>query len=71
MARSELMGLILGAVHDGDVLEIESIVRQVGDARPEVYSSDIRSALVSLLRRNDLELTDQFKVRRTGNPVPA
>ena len=71
MARHEIMHLILNEFNGNDTKSIEDLVETIANAHTDIYPSQIRSALLGLLRRNDLELTDEFQLRRADHPVAA
>lgn len=62
MPRHNLMNVILEYFPDGRVRSLEEVVRDVLDAYPAVSETDLKSAILGLLRRGDLVLTDEFNL---------
>jgi hypothetical protein len=65
MPRSEIMRLVLDQFQDRPRNELEEVIEGVQNtALPDVNLTEIKSAVLGLLRRHKLELTDDFALQR-------
>jgi hypothetical protein len=64
MPQAELNALILGQLQDGHAHSVPQLVESTLSANHSLYESDVKSAVLGLVRRNQIELTDDFKVQR-------
>ena len=64
MARDQLMKLVLEEFRDQSRHELEDVIRKVRASSHDVHGSDVKSAVLGLLRRHQLELTDDFALQR-------
>jgi hypothetical protein len=71
MPRQDLMELVLQQFAAGQERTLEDVVVGVSKTSPVVSESDVRSAVLGLLRRNELQLTDQFNLQQAGDVVAA
>jgi len=62
MPRHNLLNVILGYFSDERVRSLEDVVRHIQDQYPVVSETDLKSAILGLLRRGDLALTDEFNL---------
>jgi hypothetical protein len=71
MPRQDLLDLVLRQFSDGRERTLEEVVSTVVRDAAIVSESDARSAVLTLLRRNELLLTDDFKLQQSNMIVPA
>jgi hypothetical protein len=71
MPRQDLMDLVLQQFSAGEVRTLEEIVAAVGGRSSIVSEAEVRSAILSLLRRNELLLTDQFGLQQADGVLAA
>lgn len=70
MPEAELKRLILKQLQDHRAYSVQDVVDQALGLNHALYESDVKSLLLGLVRRNQLDLTDDFKVRlRQDVPV--
>jgi hypothetical protein len=62
MSKGELKLLIVGRLQDHQPHSVNEVVAAL-TADPSIYESDVRSTLLGLIRRNELDLTDDFRVK--------
>jgi hypothetical protein len=68
MSNVDLKPLILRRLQDYQSHTVTELVTAL-TADPTIYESDVRSALLGLIRRNELDLTDDFKVKLPENEL--
>jgi hypothetical protein len=68
MSKAELNALIMRQLQDHQSHTVNELVTTL-TTDPKLYESDVRSALLGLIRRNQLDLTDDFKVRLPQNEL--
>jgi hypothetical protein len=71
MPRQDLMELVLQQFAAGREQTLEGVVVGVRKTSPVVSEADVRSAVLGLLRRNELQLTDQFNLQQASDVVAA
>lgn len=71
MPRQDLLDLVLRQFSDGRERTLEDVVSAVVRNAAIVSESDARSAVLTLLRRNELLLTDEFKLQQSNTIVAA
>ena len=64
MPRQNLMNLLMGQFSDPNPRDFAELIAQVRIVSPDVSVSDIKSAVLGLLRRQDLILTDDSRLMR-------
>jgi len=62
MGCLDIRTAILVKLQDDKTHSISDLAREMSSGR--IYESDVRSAVLGLVRRNQVELTDDFKIRR-------
>jgi hypothetical protein len=62
MPPAELKSLIVTKLQDAQPHSVPELVREL-TSDPNIYESDVRSALLGLVRRNEIDLTDDFRIR--------
>lgn len=70
MPTMELNELILQVLEDHRQRSIPEVVHEVLLQQP-LYESEIKAALLGLIRRNRLELTENFDLRLPENELAA
>lgn len=66
MAAQELkrlQSLIRGQVKENHSYSVQEVLNRTLAQDSNLYESDVKSALLSLVRQNELDLTDDFKVQ--------
>jgi hypothetical protein len=64
MPPKEIAAIVIQQLADHQAHNIEDVVKRTQAAAPaDLYTSDIKSAVLGLVRRNELSLTDDFKVQ--------
>ena len=67
MPRDKIIAMVLESLGDHrahDIQEVvDSAIRKSETVPQRLYVSDVRSAVLGLVRRNQVELTDDFKVK--------
>jgi hypothetical protein len=71
MPRQDLMNLVLQQFSAGEVRTLEEVVAGVGERSSTVSEAEVRSAVLSLLRRNELLLTEQFGLQQADSVLAA
>ena len=65
MERNQIMELVLSQFGEPHPHELEDVIQGVRkEATPPLLRSEIKSAVLGLLQRRDLELTDDFTLQR-------
>jgi hypothetical protein len=67
MPEKQIALLVLNQMRDNQKHDITDVVQRTLEgarSRGNVYSGDIRSAVLGLIRGHKIELTSDFKVRR-------
>lgn len=73
MTREQIMAAIMEYAKewgDGETHGIDFVVERMQAGCRLDYTGDIRAALVRLLRRGELELTDEFRLRLPIEEAP-
>jgi hypothetical protein len=65
------MDLVMQQFSAGEARTLGEVVAAVGDASSAVSEAEVRSAVLSLLRRNELLLTEQFMLERADSALAA
>lgn len=67
MPRRQIMAMVLKQLEDHRAHNLSDVVvatvEESRKANQPVYQSDVRSAVLGLVRQNELELTDNFQVQ--------
>jgi hypothetical protein len=72
MPRHDLMNFVLSLFEDGQSLTMEQIIKRVRDERGDILTvTEIKSAVLALLRREDLAFSPSFGLLRSTQPVAA
>jgi hypothetical protein len=73
MPRQDLMDLVLRQFTAGETRTLEDVFGSVFEAAGNIpiSESDVRSAILTLLRRNELRLTEDFRLRLADIAVAA
>jgi hypothetical protein len=71
MPRQNLMNIILAFFPQGTVRTFEEVVQHIRDEYPIVSETEFKSAVLGLLRRGDLVLTDNFNLTIPGTALAA
>jgi hypothetical protein len=61
--QTELKDLILKQLQDRQAHSVQEVVEQALELNHGLFESDVKSALLGLVRRNRLDFTDDFKVQ--------
>jgi hypothetical protein len=66
------MDLVMQQFSAGEVRTLEEVVAVVGERSSSTVSdAEVRSAVLSLLRRNELLLTEQFRLQQADRVLAA
>ena len=65
------MELVLEKFSSGQIRTVEQVVAAVTNETALVSEGEVRSALLTLLRRNELQLTDQFTIQQADTVIAA
>jgi hypothetical protein len=71
MPRRDLMDLVMQQFSAGEVRTLEQVLAAVRERSPIVSEAEARSAVLSLLRRNELLLTEQFGLQQADSVLAA
>jgi hypothetical protein len=63
MPEAELKCLILRQLQDQKAHPVHEVVEQTIESDRSLYESEVKSTLLGLVRRNQLDLTEDFKVQ--------
>jgi hypothetical protein len=66
MPRAQISEIVLQTLDDHHAHDIQEIVETIQGSAPAnepLYASDVKSAVLGMVRRNEIELTDDFKVK--------
>jgi hypothetical protein len=70
MPRQDLMHLVMNQFDQQyGILSLHEVVQGVLKGHDSLTESDVKSAVLSLLRRNELVLTDDFKLELRLQPA--
>ena len=70
--EAELKQLILEQLQDHQAYSVQDVIDHALELNANLYESDVKSVLLGLVRRNQLDFTDDFKVQlRQDEPALA
>ena len=70
MPQHDIMSLVFGAFEAQAHLDLDALINLVKQENPELEANEIRSAVLGLLRRQELKLNPNFELELRG-PVAA